>query len=108
MTFDVRNNEEKSQFETTVDGHVALTAYDLEDPDRIVFTHTDVPEALAGRGYRRRDREVRPRPRAREEAHRRPAMSLCRVVHQAASGVSGPAGDALATWQLKCLARGQV
>ncbi len=50
MTFDVRHNEEKSQFETTVDGHVALTAYDLEDPDRIVFTHTDVPEALAGRG----------------------------------------------------------
>jgi len=50
MKSDVRHNEEKSQFETTVDGHVALTAYDLEDPDRIVFTHTDVPEALAGRG----------------------------------------------------------
>jgi predicted GNAT family acetyltransferase len=50
MTFDIRNNEENSQFETTVDGLVALTAYDLEDPDRIVFTHTDVPEALAGRG----------------------------------------------------------
>ena len=50
MTLDIRNNEEESQFETTVDGHVALTAYDLEDPNRIVFTHTDVPEALAGRG----------------------------------------------------------
>ena len=50
MTFDIRNNEEDSQFETTVDGHVALTAYDLEEPNRIVFTHTDVPEALAGRG----------------------------------------------------------
>ena len=50
MKSDIRNNEEKSQFETTVDGHVALAAYDLEDPDRIVFTHTDVPEALAGRG----------------------------------------------------------
>ena len=50
MTLDIRNNEEQSQFETTVDGHVALTAYDLEDPNRIVFTHTDVPEALAGRG----------------------------------------------------------
>lgn len=50
MKSDIRNNEEKSQFETTVDGHVALTAYDLEEPDRIVFTHTDVPEALAGRG----------------------------------------------------------
>jgi predicted GNAT family acetyltransferase len=50
MTLDIRNNEEESQFETTVDGHVALTAYDLEDPNRIVFTHTDVPEALSGRG----------------------------------------------------------
>jgi uncharacterized protein len=50
MTFDIRNNEEKAQFETTVDGHVAVTAYELEDPDRIVFTHTEVPEALAGRG----------------------------------------------------------
>jgi predicted GNAT family acetyltransferase len=50
MTLDIRNNEKQSQFETTVDGHVALAAYDLEDPNRIVFTHTDVPEALAGRG----------------------------------------------------------
>lgn len=47
---DIRNNEEASQFETTIDGHVALTAYDLEEPNRIVFTHTEVPEALAGRG----------------------------------------------------------
>ncbi|HEV7767620.1 MAG TPA: GNAT family N-acetyltransferase [Thermoanaerobaculia bacterium] len=50
MTLDIRNNKEKSQFETTVDGHVAAAAYDLEEPNRIVFTHTDVPEALAGRG----------------------------------------------------------
>lgn len=47
---DIRNNEEASQFETTIDGHVALTAYELEEPNRIVFTHTEVPEALAGRG----------------------------------------------------------
>jgi len=50
MTYDVRNNEKQSQYETTVDGHVAYTAYDLEDPNRIVFTHTVVPEELAGRG----------------------------------------------------------
>lgn len=50
MTVDVRNNEQESQFETTVDGHVAIAAYDLEDPNRIVFTHTEVPEALSGRG----------------------------------------------------------
>lgn len=50
MTYDIRNNEEESRFETTVDGQVAFAAYDLEDPDRIVFTHTIVPEALSGRG----------------------------------------------------------
>ncbi|MFL6244459.1 MAG: GNAT family N-acetyltransferase [Thermoanaerobaculia bacterium] len=50
MTYDIRNNESESQFETTVDGHRAIAAYDLEEPNRIVFTHTEVPEALAGRG----------------------------------------------------------
>jgi len=50
MTYDIRNNEETSQFETTVDGHVAYVAYDLEDQNNIVFTHTIVPDALAGRG----------------------------------------------------------
>ena len=50
MTFDIRNNEEDSQFEIVVDGHVALIAYDLEEPNRIVLTHTEVPEALSGRG----------------------------------------------------------
>jgi predicted GNAT family acetyltransferase len=50
MALEIRNNEKESQFETTVDGHVAYAAYDLEDPDRIVFTHTVVPEALSGRG----------------------------------------------------------
>jgi predicted GNAT family acetyltransferase len=50
MSHDIRNNEQQSQFETTVDGHVAYVAYDLEDPDRIVFTHTIVPDELSGRG----------------------------------------------------------
>ena len=50
MSYDIRNNEEESQFETTVDGHTALAAYDLEEPNRIVFTHTEVPEELSGRG----------------------------------------------------------
>jgi len=50
MTYEIRNNEEESRFETTVEGQVAFAAYDLEDPDRIVFTHTIVPEALSGRG----------------------------------------------------------
>lgn len=50
MSHDIRHNEEQSQFETTIDGHTGYAAYDLEDPDRIVFTHTIVPPELEGRG----------------------------------------------------------
>lgn len=46
----IRNNERQSQFETTIDGHTGYTAYDLEEPGRIVFTHTIVPPELEGRG----------------------------------------------------------
>ena len=49
-TYDIRHNEQTSQFETEVDGITAYAAYDLEDPNRIVFTHTIVPEELSGRG----------------------------------------------------------
>ncbi|HKO02521.1 MAG TPA: GNAT family N-acetyltransferase [Thermoanaerobaculia bacterium] len=45
----VTHNEAAKQFEVTVDGHVALAAYDMED-GRIVFTHTEVPPELSGRG----------------------------------------------------------
>jgi uncharacterized protein len=47
---DIRHNEKQSQYETTVDGHTGYAAYDLEDPDRIVFTHTIVPPEFEGRG----------------------------------------------------------
>lgn len=50
MTYDIRHNEQESRFETTVDGQVAFAEYDMEGDDRIVFTHTIVPEALSGRG----------------------------------------------------------
>ena len=50
MTHEIRHNEQQSQFETTIDGHTGYAAYDLEDPDRIVFTHTIVPKELEGRG----------------------------------------------------------
>jgi predicted GNAT family acetyltransferase len=50
MTLDIRNNEQESRFETTVDGSVAFSEYDLEGPNRIVFTHTIVPDELSGRG----------------------------------------------------------
>jgi uncharacterized protein len=47
---DIRNNESASQYETTIDGATAYVAYDREGEDRIVFTHTVVPDALSGRG----------------------------------------------------------
>lgn len=50
MSYEIRHNEAESQFETTVEGQVAIAAYDLEEPNRIVFTHTNVPDSLSGRG----------------------------------------------------------
>lgn len=49
MTLDIRNNENESRYETTVDGHLAYSSYNRDD-DRIVFTHTVVPDELSGRG----------------------------------------------------------
>ncbi|MFN8573306.1 MAG: GNAT family N-acetyltransferase [Gemmatimonadaceae bacterium] len=48
-SFDVRDNPDASQFEVTVDGHLAVSQYRLGD-GRIVFTHTEVPAELSGRG----------------------------------------------------------
>lgn len=45
----VTNNRENSQYELEVEGHKALAAYRLKD-GRISFYHTEVPEALEGRG----------------------------------------------------------
>ena len=46
---EVSNNESESRFETTIDGVVAVAAYELE-PGKIIFTHTHVPGELSGRG----------------------------------------------------------
>ncbi|MCW3465530.1 GNAT family N-acetyltransferase [Chitinophaga nivalis] len=45
----IRNNTDLQQFETTVEGHTALIAYELF-PGGIAYVHTEVPEALEGRG----------------------------------------------------------
>lgn len=45
----VVDNPEASQFETHVEGHVAFVAY-LKHGDTIIFTHTEVPKELQGRG----------------------------------------------------------
>jgi predicted GNAT family acetyltransferase len=47
---DIRHNEDETQFETVIEGKTAYAAYDLEEPNRIVFTHTIVPDELSGRG----------------------------------------------------------
>lgn len=46
---DVRNNETESRFECTVDGKVSVIEYE-SSPGKIIFTHTEVPEELSGRG----------------------------------------------------------
>ncbi|HEX2764647.1 MAG TPA: GNAT family N-acetyltransferase [Allosphingosinicella sp.] len=46
---DVTNNEAEHRYELAVEGGTALAAYRLRD-DRITFTHTEVPEALEGKG----------------------------------------------------------
>ena len=45
----VRDNPEARRFETTVNGHLAIAEYRLVDGG-IMFTHTEVPEALEGQG----------------------------------------------------------
>ncbi len=47
---EIRDNKDRSQYETIIDGNTAYVAYDREGGNRIVFTHTVVPDALAGRG----------------------------------------------------------
>ena len=49
MSYDVTNNEQKSRYETTVDGHTAFSAY-RKSGDTITFTHTEVPPELEGKG----------------------------------------------------------
>lgn len=49
MTDIVRNNTDKNRYELSVDGHLAATYYRLAD-GVITFIHTEVPDALAGRG----------------------------------------------------------
>jgi uncharacterized protein len=45
----VRNNEAEHRYEIEVDGQLAIAEYRLR-PGRVSFTHTEVPDALEGRG----------------------------------------------------------
>jgi hypothetical protein len=46
----VRNNTDDRQFELVIDGKLSVIAYIKPDENTIVFTHTEVPEELEGRG----------------------------------------------------------
>lgn len=46
---DVRNNIGENRFETEIEGHIALVDYKRRG-DTIWLTHTEVPQALQGRG----------------------------------------------------------
>ncbi len=49
MSDDVRDNPARHRFELEVDGHLAIAVYSLAS-GVITFIHTEVPDALAGRG----------------------------------------------------------
>jgi uncharacterized protein len=49
MSDAVRNNTAQNRFELDVDGEQAV-AYYRRTPGVITFTHTEVPQALSGRG----------------------------------------------------------
>jgi predicted GNAT family acetyltransferase len=49
MTSEVRDNADLRRFELEVDGAVAVAKYVRHD-NVVTFTHTEVPEALGGRG----------------------------------------------------------
>lgn len=49
MSLQVTDNEAKHRFEAEVNGHTAVAEYRRRG-DTIIFTHTEVPEALAGQG----------------------------------------------------------
>jgi predicted GNAT family acetyltransferase len=46
---DVSDNPASHRFELAIDGHVATSHYELKN-GVIAFMHTEVPEALGGRG----------------------------------------------------------
>ncbi|WP_449466609.1 GNAT family N-acetyltransferase [Stenotrophomonas humi] len=45
----IDHNPAQARFETTVDGHLAVLEYVIEN-GAMVITHTGVPEAIGGRG----------------------------------------------------------
>lgn len=49
MELTIADNAEKKRFETQVEGHTAIIEY-IRTKDAIYLTHTEVPQALGGKG----------------------------------------------------------
>ncbi len=49
MTSSVRDNPSRHRFEIDVDGVIAFSVY-RHEPGVVTFVHTEVPDALSGRG----------------------------------------------------------
>ena len=50
MTKTIVDNQERKQFEMTVDGYMAFSEYILTKKGVIYLTHTEVPKKIEGRG----------------------------------------------------------
>ncbi|MCG3118690.1 MAG: hypothetical protein ALAOOOJD_00944 [bacterium] len=46
----VRNNTVDQRFEMMIDGKLSMIGYEMPNENIIIFTHTEVPEKLEGRG----------------------------------------------------------
>lgn len=49
MSYTIIDNKEKNRFELHHEGHIAIAEYILA-PEKIIFTHTEVPQELEGKG----------------------------------------------------------
>jgi uncharacterized protein len=49
MEISVQNNPAEKRFEATIDGHIAALYYSSFE-DKLYLNHTEVPEALQGKG----------------------------------------------------------
>ncbi len=49
MSYTITDHKEKNRFELHHEGQIALVEYILA-PEKITFTHTEVPAALEGKG----------------------------------------------------------
>lgn len=49
MKLDIKQNTQENRFEVDVEGKLAVVEY-MDRPDKIVFTHTEVPVGLEGKG----------------------------------------------------------